>query len=90
MRAFIPILLSILVALGGSYFLYNWLNKQRAPEQVVAVKETRAVPVVVTLVDLPWGTNFAAETLATRPYFEESLPAGHYSRSRPILSAESW
>ena len=79
MRAFIPILLSILVALGGSYFLYNWLNKQRAPEKMVAVKETRAVPVVVTLVDLPWGTKLAAEALATRPYFEESLPGGHYS-----------
>jgi pilus assembly protein CpaB len=79
MRAFIPILLSILIALGGSYFLYNWLNKQRAVEQVVTVKETKAVPVVVTTAELSWGTAISPETLTTRPYFEESLPAGYHS-----------
>ena len=62
MRAFIPILISILIALGGSYFLYNWLNKQRTPEKVVEVKETRAVSVVVTKVDLAWGTTLGGTT----------------------------
>ena len=79
MRAFIPILISILIALGGSYFLYNWLNQQRAPEKTVAVKETRAVSVAVTKVDLPWGTKIDPETLTTKPYFEESLPDGHFT-----------
>ncbi|MDZ7666370.1 MAG: Flp pilus assembly protein CpaB [Desulfotignum sp.] len=79
MRAFIPILISILIALGGSYFLYNWLNKQRTPEKTVAVKETRAVSVVVTKVDLAWGTKIDPETLTTKPYFEESLPDGHFT-----------
>ncbi len=79
MRAFVPILLSILIALGGSYFLYNWLNKQRASDKPVAVKETRAVQVVVANVDLPWGTKINAETLTTKPYFEESLPNGYHS-----------
>lgn len=79
MRAFVPILLSILIALGGSYFLYNWLNKQRTSEKVVAVKETKAVQVVVTNVDLPWGTKISPATLSTKPYFEESLPTGYFS-----------
>jgi pilus assembly protein CpaB len=81
MRALIPVLLSILIALGGSYFLYNWLNKQRGAQKVVTVQETRAVPVVVTNVDLPWGTKIPSDTeaLSTKPYFEESLPKGHYS-----------
>ncbi|MDT8380437.1 MAG: Flp pilus assembly protein CpaB, partial [Desulfotignum sp.] len=80
MRAFVPILLSILIALGGSYFLYNWLNKQRASEKTVSVKETRAVQVVVANVDLTWGTRINPETLSTKPYFEESLPPGYHSK----------
>ena len=79
MKDFIPVLLSILIALGGSYFLYEWLKKQRAPEKVVAVRETKAVSVVVSKVDLPWGTKINPETLITRPYFEESLPTGYFS-----------
>lgn len=85
MRALIPVLLSILIALGGSYFLYNWLNKQRASDQPVTVKETRAVPVVVTTADLAWGTKLVAEGLATKPYFEESLPDGYYSDPQELV-----
>jgi pilus assembly protein CpaB len=79
MRALIPVLLSILIALGGSYVLYKWLQKQRGVEKVVSVQETRAVPVVVTNVALSRGTKISPETLATKPYFEESLPAGYHS-----------
>ena len=45
-KAFVPIVLALVVAAGGSMFLYKWLQLKTAPKQVVQV-EAQAVPVVV-------------------------------------------
>jgi pilus assembly protein CpaB len=69
------------VALTASFFLYKWLQRQRAPKEVVKVVESDAVPVVVAAVDLPWGTKLNSEMIKRTPYLKESLPPGYFSDS---------
>ncbi|MDA3789355.1 MAG: SAF domain-containing protein [Desulfobacula sp.] len=83
-KAFIPILLSIVIALGGSYFLYQWVKDKTAPGQVVTVKETKAFSAVVAKADIPWGTRLNPEMLTTKPYLEESLPKEHFTRPEDL------
>lgn len=77
-KALIPIILALVVATGGSYLLYRWLQVKTAPEKVVQV-EMEAVPVVAASIDLNWGTKLKKEMLTTVPYLKESLPAGYKS-----------
>ena len=76
-KAVLPITLSLVIAIGGSYFLYQWIEGQRAPKEVIQV-QAEAVPVAVSVGNLPWGTKLKAEMLKTAPYLKESLPAGHF------------
>ena len=78
-RAILPIFLALVVALTASFFLYKWLQRQRAPKEVVKVVESEAVPVIVAAVDLPWGTKLNSETIKRTPYLKESLPPGYFS-----------
>ena len=80
LRAFIPILLSILIALGGSYFLYNWVKERTSPQKEVVVKESKAVPVVVAKTPIKLGSRITPEMVTTSPYLEGSLPSGHFSK----------
>jgi pilus assembly protein CpaB len=77
-KASAPIALSLVIAVTGSYFLYRWIESQRQPKEVVQV-QTEAVPVVVAIADLPWGTRLTPEMIKTSPYLKESLPAGHFA-----------
>jgi pilus assembly protein CpaB len=79
-KAFIPIVLALVVATGGSVVLYKWLQTKTAPKEVQHVKvEAEAVPVVVAAVDLAWGTKIKKEMLKTVPFLKESLPTGYSS-----------
>jgi pilus assembly protein CpaB len=77
-KAFIPIILALVVATGGSAFLYRWLQAKNAPAAEVKV-EAQAVPVVVAAADLNWGTKLSEEMLKTVPFLKESLPSGFVS-----------
>ena len=83
LKAFIPIILALIVATGGSLFLYKWLQAKTAPAAVMQV-EAQAVPVVVAAVDLAWGTKLKKEMLKTVPFLKESLPAGYQSDSNAL------
>ena len=90
-KAFIPIALALMVATGGSLFVYKWLQAKTAPAAVVQV-EAQAVPVVVAAADLNWGTKLTVEMLKTVPFLKESLPAGFVSdpnalAGRVVISA---
>jgi pilus assembly protein CpaB len=90
-KAFIPIILALVVATGGSVFLYKWLQARTAPTAVVKV-EAQAVPVVVAAKDLNWGTKLSKEMLKTVPFLKESLPTGYVSdpkllEGRVLISA---
>jgi pilus assembly protein CpaB len=77
MKTFIPIALSLFIAIIGSYFLYQWIENQRKPEKVIQVK-AEAIPVVVAAANLPWGTKLMPEMIKTTPYLKESIPMGHF------------
>ena len=78
LRAVIPIALSLLIALAGSWSIYTWIQTKQTPAQVVKV-EADAVPVVVAVADIPWGTLLTPEMMKTSPYLKESLPIGHFT-----------
>jgi len=75
-RAVVPIVLALLVAVIGSFFLYNWMKKQTAPKKVTKVKTTT---VAVAEVDLPPGTKLKPEMMKTVTFLEETLPPGTFS-----------
>ena len=77
-KAFIPIILALAVATGGSLFLYKWLQARTAPAAVMKV-EAQAVPVVVAAADLKWGSKLTKEMVKTVPFLKESLPSGYMS-----------
>ena len=79
LKAFIPIALSLILALGGSYLLYKWVKEKTAPDKVVLVKESRAMPVVVAKINIPWGSRLNIEMLETKSFLEGSVPAGYFS-----------
>jgi len=83
-KAFVPIILALIVAAGGSGLLYNWLKSKSAPAAVVKV-EAEAVPVVVAAVDLAWGQQLTKELIKTVPFMKESLPAGYFSDPEALI-----
>lgn len=74
-----PIVISIVIAITGSVFIYKWINLKTAPKEVVKV-ESEAVPIAVAAVDLQWGTQLKPEMIKTTPFLKESLPEGHFTR----------
>jgi len=77
-KAFIPIVLALVIAAGGSLFLYRWLQIKTQPKETVKV-ESQAVPVAVAAVNIPWGTKLKRDMIKTVPYLTESLPTGYSS-----------
>jgi pilus assembly protein CpaB len=78
LKPFIPIALALIIAMGGSVFLYKWLRAQMLPKEVVKV-EAEAVSVVVAKTDLSWGTKIKKDMIKTTPYLKESIPAEIFS-----------
>jgi pilus assembly protein CpaB len=78
-----PIVISIVIAVTGSVFIYKWINLKTAPKEVVKV-ETEAVPIAVAAADLQWGTQLKPEMIKTTPFLKESLPAGHFTRTADL------
>jgi pilus assembly protein CpaB len=78
-KATVPILLSLVIAVGGSYFIYQWIQRSTAPKEIVKVEKVDAVPVMVAAMDLAWGTKITPEMIKTLPYLKESLPDGYFS-----------
>jgi pilus assembly protein CpaB len=79
LKAVVPIALSLVIAVVGSFFLYNWVQKRTAPKEIVRV-EADAVPVAVAAANLVWGTQIKPEMVKTVPYLKESLPTGYFAK----------
>jgi len=84
-KAVIPFVLALLIAVAGSIFLYKWIRDRTAPKETVKMEETEAVPVVVAMVDITWGTKVNAEMLKTTPFFRDSLPPGYFSDPAKVI-----
>lgn len=79
LKAVVPIAISLVIAVAGSFFLYNWVQKRTAPKEVVKI-EADAVPVTVAAADLTWGTQIKPEMIKAVPYLKESLPTGYFAK----------
>jgi len=78
-KTFVPIFISLIIAFAGSFFIYQWMAKQKTPMEVVRVVEKDAVPVAVAAANLPWGTKINPEMVKTTPYLKESLPPEYFA-----------
>lgn len=76
-KAIVPIALSLVIAAAGTWFLYQWMQRQSSTKEVVMV-DVEAVPVAVATVDLAWGTKITPEMVRMSPFLKESLPVGHF------------
>lgn len=77
-KATLPIVIALVIAIGGSYFIYQWIGRKTAPKEIVKVEKVDAVPVTVAAMDLAWGTQLTPEMVKTLPYLKESLPEGYF------------
>jgi pilus assembly protein CpaB len=82
-KAFIPIILALLVATGGSIFLYKWLQGKTA-DQATIQAEGDTASIVVAAADLPWGTKLTKEMLKEASFLKESLPGGCQSDPKSL------
>ena len=78
-----PIVISIVIAIAGTVFIYKWINLKTSPTEVVKVS-AEAVPIAVAAVDLQWGTKLKPEMIKTAPFLKESLPVGHFTRTEDL------
>lgn len=77
-KAVVPIVLAVIIAAGGSFFLYKWIQRKTAPPELAKI-ETVTVPVAVAAADLPWGTKLKPDMIKTIAFLSESLPPGYFS-----------
>jgi pilus assembly protein CpaB len=85
-KASLPIMLALIIAVTGSVFLYQWLQSQTSPKEVVQVNQmTEAVPVCVATADLAWGTQIKPEMIKTVPFLKDSLPSGYFSKPGDLI-----
>jgi pilus assembly protein CpaB len=80
LKAVVPIALSMIIAVAGSLFLYNWVQHRTAPQEIIKV-EADAVPVAVAATNLTWGTQIKPEMVKAVPYLKESLPTGYFAKA---------
>ena len=84
LKTLIPIALSLIIAVVGTFLLYKWVERQRGPKEIVEVEKMEATPIVVSAGILVWGTKLKPEMIKTAPYLKESLPAGYFSKSADL------
>jgi len=75
-KAFLPILIAVIIALIGAFAANRWLKKQALIKGKPTIGETAQI--VVAKVDLSWGTKLTTETLTSATFFKNTLPAGYF------------
>ncbi len=73
-KGFIILGIGIFSALIVSVFAYGWLQQKSR----VKVQAVETQPVVVSAIDLPWGTVLTKDVVKVEPFLKKSLPGGHF------------
>ena len=74
-KVILPVLLALVIAGVGSYFLFEWMKL--LPEKKAAQAEKlETQEVVVASSDLPWGTKLEPDMMKTVRYLKDSIPPG--------------
>ena len=74
-RAIVPVTIGLVVAIGVSWSIYRWMQKQAIPKEMVKMAEFKSVPVSVAAVDLAWGTKLTAEMIKAVDEFKAKFLA---------------
>ncbi|AOY58737.1 Flp pilus assembly protein CpaB [Desulfococcus multivorans] len=78
-KALIPMILAVLIAAVGSFFVYNWLRGQKAPmPEIVESRKQETQTVAVAAANIPWGTKLTKEMVKAVPFLKSSIPAGAF------------
>jgi pilus assembly protein CpaB len=78
LRAIVPLVLALCIALLGSFLTYKWIKSRMTPQQIIKV-EADALPICVAAIDLTWGTKISKDNLKAAKFLKESLPSGYFS-----------
>jgi pilus assembly protein CpaB len=88
-RALGPIVLALVIAGVGSYFIYSWMQQQArvsngkpAPEKA---EKTESIKVVVANVNMVPGTKITSEMVRTEDYLKHSAPPDHFADSASLV-----
>ena len=76
-KAFLPILIAVIIALIGAWAANRWVKKQSLVKGKPTIGETAQI--AVAKVDLPWGTKLTSETLTSAKFIKNTLPAGYFT-----------
>src|SRR5512136_2489619 len=76
-KAFLPILIAVIIALIGAFAANKWLKKQAADKGKPTIGETAQI--AVAKVDLTWGTKLTSETLTSGKFIKDTLPSGYFT-----------
>ena len=76
-KTVLPIILAVVIAVFGGIFTYNMLKQQMTPKGPVAEQEV--VQIAVAGIDLPWGSELAAEQLKLVPFLKQTAPPGSFN-----------
>ena len=75
-KAFLPILIAVIIALIGAFATNKWLKKQALVKGKPTTGENAQI--AVAKVDLPWGTKLTPETLTSATFIKNTLPSGYF------------
>jgi pilus assembly protein CpaB len=79
-KAFIPIMLAVVIAAAGSFFVHSWLRGQTAPvPKILKTQKQDAVTVAVASANIPWGTKLTKEMIKTVSFLPNSVPSGAFT-----------
>lgn len=84
LRAIVPILLAVCVALVGSFLTYRWVKLQVRPSPESTEKSAAVVSIATAAVDLAWGKQLLGEDLKMKPYLKDSLPPGCFRKLEDV------
>jgi pilus assembly protein CpaB len=81
LKAIVPFVLAVVLALVASAAIYRWLQKKTAVTLPTLITEDK-VDVALAVADLPWGTKLTPEMVKTVPFPKQLLPHGYYANSK--------
>lgn len=80
LRAMLPLLLAVVIALAASVGIYRWMQhtKTRTPGVVEAPVVKEGVEIALAMGDLPWGTKLTREMIKFVTMSKDNLPPGTF------------
>ena len=89
LKALIPILLALVIAVVGSTFIYNWMQQQSVsvPERVaqeVRVERPETIEIAVAATNISAGTRLTREMIEKKEFIRKTLPSGHFTDSSEL------